>query len=937
MLDAAPEDLKTAIEWTLLRADVLTLKGASKEAESLLAKAREANPKEVGAWVGSILLAERRQAWEEVDRLMAEAAEHCGDGAALRLARVRQASARDADSVPRLLDELADGAEAFAPAERVRLWGGLLSIASAQKAHRQALALCQRLSGETPQDLEIRFVEINSAYRLGNADALKRAIGAVAKTAGQGALWHYGEAMRLELAAKGDQGAHVAALGHLAEARKLRPAWAPPLVASAAIRRIQGNLAQAADEYRQAIELGVDDPELVRSTVLLLHQQGKFDEAYQLLQRFETDQPGITLAMGRVGSELSLRHADLAAAVEAARRAAKDSSSPDDHLWLGQVLATAASRAGGADEASQIKAIQEAERSVRQGLALNRANPTAWVLLVRLLVATRRQDEAKTTIREAERELKGEGRLLALAECHRAAGQFVEAAVCYRDAAAERPRDPSVLRRAAEFSVAHGQLDEARELIERVLRLDGDVGAADRGWARRSMAVLFLQDGGYRNLLQGIALVDQNLESPQAVNEDRCVKALLLASHPQREERRRAVRILEEVLRQDRSLTRYRLLAADVYRRLGDWGGEARQMRNFLASNPSHRAALANYVRGMLKHNELNNAAEWLDRLDRIAPQSQETVHLRLVWLLKRGKYDDVVARLRTIRSGKQEPDSAGSASSDSAPAVQLPELLRGLAPTVAECRQDPKATPLLETAEKMLRELAALDASEAMALAGWLGVLGRPSEGIDLVERHWPKAKPASLEKTLLDLRTASRGNEELAGRLLALLDKVGRKVNWTVELLTLQAELEDQLGRYAAAEKRYREAIRKEPRNIVACNNLAVLLALQKKDLDEALTLVAAAIDRAGPLATLRDTLAVVQLARGEPQEAIREVDAAIADEEMATSWFHRAQACQRLGRTAEAAEALKKAEELAGGPVEMHKLEEAEYEQLRAAARQ
>ncbi|NLY02781.1 MAG: tetratricopeptide repeat protein [Rhodopirellula sp.] len=935
VLKQAPEEQTEALEWTLLRADVLALQGSSEEAEKLLAKACQDDPSQVGAWAARLVFAERRKAWEEVERLMDEAAEHCGDRAPLRLARLRQASVREPASVPKLLETLAADTESLSPAERVQLWRGLLSVATAYKAWPQSLRLCEELSREMPQDVGARAVQIDAASHAGDLDTLNRALAAVRQLEGPSALWHYGEAMRIELAAgEANPAQMAAALAHLSEAHALRPDWPLPLLASAAIHRKQGDLAQAADECRQAIELGVRDPDVIRSTVNLLYQQGQFDDAYQLLRRIESQQPGITQSMGRVGSELSLRHADLSAAVTAARAAAKDSSDPQDFLWLGQVLAVAAAGAGSAGEGSSAAdTLQEAEKALRHGLGLDPARPAAWVLLVRFLAGAGRKDDAEATIKRAEDSLEREGRLLALAQCYKAIGLIAKAEDCYRQAVADRPNDPVVLRSAAEFYLQQNQPRQAKESVEKMLRLGEKLKTSDTHWARRSMAVLMLE-GGYRNLLPAIALVDRNLQSPQAANEDRCVKAMLLASHPRLEERRQSVRMLEEVLRQDRSLSRYRLVAADVYRKLGDWGGEARHMRDFLASNPSHPAALAAYVRGMLQHNELTDAAEWINRLERTAPDSLETARLRLVWLLKRGEYDKATKRLTAIRFNKEDSGPAVADSGPSKLARQLPDLLAALAPAAAECRHDAKAASFLAAAEKMLRELAAVDPAKAMALAGWLAHLGRTGESLEVVERYGPTPPPQPLQQTLLKLQTACLKQPALAERMLKLVGDLSVRFDRPTAFLLIQAELETALGHYQEAENRYREAVQKQPSNVVACNNLAVLLALQKKDLDEALKLVSVAMEEAGPLATLRDSLAVVHLARGNAQAAVEELDAAIADDPAAIFWFHRALVQDRLGQPEAAVAALKKAEELAEGPVEVHPLERPEYERLRAA---
>lgn len=927
-LKRMPTELADSAEGTILRAEILVAQGKAEGAEGLLAEARRQTPARIELWDASLALAERCKAWEQVNTLWEEATRHCGDCVPLRLARIRQAGQREVASIPRLVDELSVNTDGFSREDRLRLWRGLLAQAVAHKALPQARRICERIVEQAPDDLETRLHQIDLAWRQGDHDGLKAVLDAVHRLEGESPLWHYGEALRLQSAAKnGSKGLMAEASRHLAEARQAKPNWALPWLAAAAIHHEQGEVAQALEEYQQAIELGVRDSEVIRRTVHLLCQRQRHDEANQLLQRMESQQPGITTTMGRVASELRLRQSDLSGALAAARQTAKESTNPQDHLWLGQILRLASMQAATKGQSTEATAMQqEAESELRRGLELDRNNPSAWVLLIALLAGTGRSEQAAALLEEAQRDLQGENRLLTLAQCHKAIGDLEEADACYRKALADRPDDPVVLRSVAEFCFQQSKLPQAAAALESMLRRGDSLPAQDRQWARRTLAAVLLQQGGYPNLCRAVGLVDANLQSPQATNEDQCVKALLLASHPRRAERSQAARILEEALRQDRGLVRYRLLAAQVYQALGDWGTAARHLRAFLASNPSDAAALATYVQGMLQRGEVQEAADWLDRLERIAPNSPATQQMRLVWLLKRGQYEDLLQRLKTLEPAKAKEDAAAHAR-------QVAALLENLAPTVAEREKVPEAAPFIAAAEEMLRELATSHPAEAMALANWLARRGRMEEALGVVENHWQQSEPAPLQRTLLQLQTPCLNDPDLAKRLLSITKAVGEKFHRPVSLVLMQAQLQIALGDYATAEQCYREALGKQPSNIIAANNLAVLLALQKRNLEEALQLISQVIQQAGPVATLLDSRAIVHLARGEPQKALGELEAAIADYPAPIHYFHSAQARDRLKDPEAAKAAFRKAEQLAGGAVEVHPLELPEYRRLRS----
>ena len=154
------------------------------------------------------------------------------------------------------------------------------------------------------------------------------------------------------------------------------------------------------------------------------------------------------------------------------------------------------------------------------------------------------------------------------------------------------------------------------------------------------------------------------------------------------------------------------------------------------------------------------------------------------------------------------------------------------------------------------------------------------------------PQATPAQLKK--------------LQSLVVALLDKSKRPRSLLIGL----AQIQSALDRPQDSENIYRELLRKNPRDEVACNNLSTLLALQKTKLDEALELIDRAIESAGPQGWLLDTRAVVLIARGEPQRALEDLESALAEKVTPLRLFHKAWACSDLGLDDKAKEALRAA---------------------------
>lgn len=93
------------------------------------------------------------------------------------------------------------------------------------------------------------------------------------------------------------------------------------------------------------------------------------------------------------------------------------------------------------------------------------------------------------------------------------------------------------------------------------------------------------------------------------------------------------------------------------------------------------------------------------------------------------------------------------------------------------------------------------------------------------------------------------------------------------------LMAQTLEHLKRPAEAEKAYREALRVDPDNIRVANNLAVLLASQKTNLDEALRLAKRAADKEPGRGTFFDTLGLVLQARGDTPGARQAFERALS----------------------------------------------------------
>jgi tetratricopeptide (TPR) repeat protein len=130
----------------------------------------------------------------------------------------------------------------------------------------------------------------------------------------------------------------------------------------------------------------------------------------------------------------------------------------------------------------------------------------------------------------------------------------------------------------------------------------------------------------------------------------------------------------------------------------------------------------------------------------------------------------------------------------------------------------------------------------------------------------------------------------------------------------LMKQGSLLLQLGRKDEAGKVYQAAVRVDPREALAYNNLAWMAAESGKNLDQAEQWARKAVELGPDVAEFQDTLGWTYRARGKLKEAERALQRATGLQgASASAFYHLGVVEQALGKTPEATAAFRKALEL------------------------
>jgi tetratricopeptide (TPR) repeat protein len=151
---------------------------------------------------------------------------------------------------------------------------------------------------------------------------------------------------------------------------------------------------------------------------------------------------------------------------------------------------------------------------------------------------------------------------------------------------------------------------------------------------------------------------------------------------------------------------------------------------------------------------------------------------------------------------------------------------------------------------------------------------------------------------------------------------------------LFLAQANLLDQLGQFKEAGKIYEKIILRDPKNIIALNNLAILRALHENNPDEGRTLINRAIQNAGPMPELLDSRAVVLLQLEDFAQAAQDLEDVLAVAPTPGSAFRLAWVHHRANNPKGAKDALGRARDLGLKKTDLHPLEFQAYDEVTRA---
>lgn len=894
LLEGAPAPLRSSAEFRCLQVQLLLTQGKVNQACREAQEATRALPRDVAVWLARAEAVASSHNPAEVTDILDAAEKAAGRRAAIRLARLQHLHRNGKQhEVEGLLSRSEQECKAWDAEERDTWLRGVAAFrircGDPEGAYRSLAQLASRRPGEVgvrTQLLELLLARPDTARLDALVGELKRLEGE------EGTWWRLAEAAALVLP-RGivDRSRTERARALLAEVSRRRPGWAAPLVLGGMLDEQEGNTDAATAHYQQAIELGERRPDVVRRLVGLYFHHRRYAEARTLISRVQMGPR--SSGLGRLAAEASLSaREDPRQTLELAHQAVPaNSRNYEDHLWLGEIL-------------WNLDRPAEAQKELHRAVELGLHHPEPWVMLIQFLATHQRREEAHKLISEAAAKLPTESAPLALAACWEAVGERERAAEQYRNALAAHPDDPALEQAVSLFHLRSGEMEQACGHLRKVLEAPG-ANAALVGWARRTLALALGSSGNYERSTEALALLKEGAETS---SQDRRARALILARRPGG--RKEAIRNLEAAFLQVPPTDAERYLLGCLYAANQDWHRAREQFLQLLTSNTSPNPGhLATFVQLLMQQGELDDAAHWLEELEKQQPKELRTAALKARLLCCRKSSQQALGLLR---------EAARKVESDPARQVALARVLEDLG--------------FATEAEPFYRSYAQACAGQTPAamipLISYLGRRNRLDEALRLCEQLQGKMREETMVPVWVACLRSGTPRAEQCRVVDGWVDAALRRQPDQPLFALARANLRDMQGRPEEAERIYREVLRHDDRNVLALNNLAALLAFRDKPDREALSFIERAIGVSGPVPGLLDTRAIVYLSQGQWEQAARDLEDVVSLEAAPASYLRLARAYLMAGDRRQAQAALRKARQSGVRLDDLHPLERPVY---------
>jgi tetratricopeptide (TPR) repeat protein len=891
-------------------------KGKFEEAQKTLEEAKKKSPKDIEPWIALAVLAGRDGSAQSIAgalKILDQAETVFRDRPELRLAKLRYVPAKKEQALE-FLKPLGENLDGFDHSAQTRLLAGLAEAFERAGDLSEAEKLLQKLAYLTDKQqnrqLRSRLFLFDFYLRTGNPDGMAKTVAIIKEIEGiDGLFGHYTKAQLLifragtranQFASKKSQFTPTEvkltaeemkeARDHLEAVAKKRPNWSRVPVSLATIAEMEGKTELAIKHLRKAFELGNRQLPVIKALVVKLGEKHQYEEVNKILSKLADVEPIIDtdLQMRFAESSLFQQNIDRDRALELTQKAvARDSKDYKEHLWQAQMLATLGKE-------------KDAEASLRTAIKLAEDEPLPWMALIQLQARTGDTKKPMDTLKEMKKKIPTSKLPFTLAQCYQIIGEKDKAEKAFLEALST-PSDDLVMRRIVlesmvRFQMNSGKPTEAEKYLRQLLKPKLQAPEDLKIWSRRNLALTLAAQQDPEKQTEAMDLINENLTANPDGVDDQVVKGLLLATKVDR--RRDAIGWLEKAFKARQPTANQMYVLANLYDAEGNWPKARSQMGDLLRAHAKHESYLsylAVYIDKLMTHNEIGPVEDvWL-------PQLHES--------------------LKNDLNGKESERSDPLAK----------RLTRDIFLLTNLVRRHPRLTDRILPETELLKSLAGKTGKKEnlLALAEFLGTCQRLEESLDLCEQVI-KELPAQQVVTVAVAAVANaKASTKQIQRVEAWVESARKDKPEFLAWDVYSAVLQERQARYKEAEDLYRKVLKRDPKNLVAVNNLAFLLGLQDKG-EEANDLIDKAIkmvDR--PAGELLDSRAIILRAQKKLPEAEKDLLEALRQERTAYRLFHLYEVQQAAGNTKESRRVFLEAVQRGLHIGMMHPLERKSYE--------
>ena len=859
VVDQASRGMNGQLDPVLLRANVLSARGDAKGAALSLRKESIRRPGDPRLWAA---LADAMTDLAGVNAGLAvldEAQAASGDGAELRLARA-DLYARDPARL-RPVEPLTAHIDSWPDADQSRLLFGLVEVFDRLGDDEAVIRTYRKIAARRPGDIAVWETVAERAARAGDKAATMAARDALAKL---------------------DAGGKSLALAD---------AWAA-LAGTSATRETYDNLVKAFGEQPSRGDVCVAMGRLAArlgdsaSSVRLLSRAAKLEPS-----RLTPATANLAAAGERLPLEIVRLAADPKWGGDPFRRAIRGACQINPTA-AGKILAAARPylerEPGGLGWVGDQFLIQGLKPEALDCFKKAVSSPLATA-----------DDELRLAVRLGQLESPAAGTAVMAA-----AKAKIPAAIYYATAAsfaesefAPKEWKPDCPTPAAERLWAQGRLalqlsryrrDEAIAMLEDYQKRA--TAGPDVAWADRNLAMLLAVRADTGDRQKAMALLTRSDDIPaETADEKRATAAVLtaLARHLDGADRQkvtdRATRALEALVTETLS-PRDAYLLAQVYRASGDRKSSSKVLDSLLKADPRNLEFHVMALEEITDGGDLKAGAPFAERILGLYPKDFRAISVVARYECQAGNPERALA----LAEGYQR--TADAAAGDlPAKSARVAELLDELARR-PKVRNTPTGTAMINAALARYDTLLATRPDVIVAECGLMGVANRHADAFALIEQQPGLTPRMQAAAGLAALRTPG-GSERQFQTVRQWLEVATNQEPESATLALSSAELASLRNDYATAAANYTKVLERDPKNVIALNNLAWVLAPRPESAAKAEELVKRAVAEVGLTGELLDTRARIRIAEKKYELAEKDLREALAQEKTPLRFFHLA----------------------------------------------